>query len=115
MWHSGVIGLSVLILFRQWRNPFSGPAEGQVVLLIGALPYGFTYFASIVEGGTAVLGVPFALAVSLYGPIWGRKHFGQQPLTTFFVIACWLATLFFVVWFIWQGGLLEFSEAGIIK
>ena len=114
LWHSGVIGLSALILFRQWRNPFAGPAEGRVAIMIGALLYGFTYFTMIIEGGTAVLGVPFALAATVFGLIWGRKHFRQQPLTAFFVTAYWLATLFIVIWFVWQGGLPEFSEVGII-
>jgi hypothetical protein len=115
LWHSGVVGLSALILFRQWHNPFAGQAEGRVALLIGALLYGFTYFTMIIEGGTAALGVPFAVAVSLFGLIWGRKHFRHQPMTAFFVTAYWLATVFIIIWFIWQGGLPEFSEVGIIE
>jgi hypothetical protein len=114
LWHAGVIGLSALILLRQWRNPFSGPAAGWPAILIAALLYGFTYFTMIIEGGTAVLGVPFALAVAVFGLVWGRKQFGQQPLTAFFVTAYWLATLLIIIWFIWQGGLPEFSEVGII-
>lgn len=107
--------MSALILYRQWRNPFSGPAAGWVAIMIAALLYGFTYFTMIIEGGTAVLGVPFALAVSAVGLIWGRKRFGQQPLTAFFVTAYWLAALFIVIWFVWQGGLPEFSEVGLIE
>jgi len=114
LWHFGVVGLSALILYRQWRNPFSGQPEGVAAAIVGGLIYGFTYFAAVLEAGTAPLGVPFAIAVALYGLIWGRKQFREQPMTTFFVTAYSLATLLILIWLIWQGGLPQPSEVGFL-
>ena len=114
LWHLGVVGLSALILYRQWRYSFSAPTEGLAATIVGGLIYGFTYVASVLEAGTAPLGVPFAIAVAFFGLIWGRKRFRQQPMTTFFVVAYTLATLLIIVWFIWHGGLPEPSEVGLI-
>ena len=75
----------------------------------------FTYFLIIVEGGTAVIGIPFALMVVVAGLIWGRVRIGRQPLTTFFVLSYGLAILLFAIWAIRWGGLPEFSEVGIIS
>jgi hypothetical protein len=115
IWHIGLVGLSALIIVRQWHNPFAGQPEGLGLVIAGGLIYGFTYFLTVVEAGTAPLGVPFAIIVAVFGLIWGRKQFKQQPMTTFFVVGYGLATLLIVIWFIWQGGLPEFSEVGIIE
>lgn len=114
LWHTGVIGLSALILWRQWRHPL---AEGHTTLrlegLAGAI-YGFTYFVTIVEAGTAPIGVPFAIGVTLFGLTRGRRRLRQQPLLGFFFIASLLATILFGVWWLQWGGLPQFSEVGII-
>lgn len=115
LWHLGLVGLSGLIIFRQWHNPFVERPEGLAAVIVGGLIYGFTYFMMIVEAGTAPLGVPFAAAVTIFGLFWGRKQFGKQPMTTFFVSGYALATLLIIIWAIWQGGLPEFSEVGIIQ
>jgi hypothetical protein len=114
LWHLGVVGLSALILYRQWRNPFSSRPEGIALVVAGGLIYGFTYCAAVLEAGTAPLGVPFAVAVAFFGLIWGRKHFREQPMTIFFVTAYTLATLLILIWFLWQGGLPEPSEVGFL-
>lgn len=115
IWHAGVVGLSALILYRQWRNAFASGPEGLAGVTVGGLIYGFTYFLTIVEAGTALLGVPFAVAVATLGLVWGRKQFKHQPMTAFFVIAYVLATLLFIIWAIRWGGLPQFSEVGIIQ
>ena len=115
IWHIGLVGLSALIIVRQWRNPFAGQTEGLGLVIAGGLIYGFTYFLTVVEAGTAPLGVPFAIVVTIFGLIWGRNQFKRQPMTTFFVVGYSLATLLIVIWAIWQGGLPEFSEVGIIE
>jgi hypothetical protein len=115
VWHSGIVGLSALILIRQWRNPFSGSTEGLGAVIAGGLVYGFTYAAAVLEAGTAPLGLSFAIIVTAFGLIWGRRQFNHQPMTVFFVTGYALATLLFFVWLIWQGGLIEPSAAGFIE
>lgn len=114
LWHFGIFGLSALVIFRQWRNPF---AEGQVVswlpILAGVI-HGFTLFIIVIEARTAPLGVTFAILVMLLGLIWGRKRFSQRPMLLFFFVACTVATVFFVGWGVYWQGLPEFSEVGII-
>jgi hypothetical protein len=110
MWHLGVIGLSALIAWRQWRNPFSGERSTLWLEGISGLLYGFTFFLIIVEGQTAVIGLPFAVIVTVAGAIWGRKHFRQQPLLAFFWIGYLIATLLFICWAIRWCGLPEFSD-----
>lgn len=114
LWHLGIVGLSASIIVRQWRNPFTGPVEGLAAVIAGGLIYGFTYGAAVLEAGTGLFGVPFAIGVTVFGLISGRKHFKEQPMTTFFVTGYALATLLFVIWIIWQGGLVEPSAAGFL-
>lgn len=114
LWHFGIFGLSTLIIYRQWRNPFT---EGQAVswlLILGGIIQGFSLFIIVVEAGTAPLGVAFAILFSLFGLIWGRRRFNQRPMLLFFFVACVLATLLFAGWGIYWQGLPEFSEVGII-
>jgi hypothetical protein len=114
LWHFGIVGLSALIICRQWRNPFD---EGKIVewlpILSGVI-HGFTLFVIVVEAQTAPLGISFSVIVSILGLIWGRKRFKQQPLLLFFFVACLTAVILFAVWGIYWGGLPEFSEVGII-
>ena len=115
LWHFGVFGLSVLIIFRQWRNPFT---EGEAIswlLVLGGIIHGFSLFIIVVEAGTAPLGVTFAVLVTLLGLIWGRRRFSQRPLFLFFFVASLVATLLFAGWAIYWQGLPEFSEVGIIN
>lgn len=114
LWHFGIFGLSALVIFRQWRNPF---AEGQSVLwlpILAGVIHGFTLFIIVIEAQTAPLGVTFAILVTLLGLIWGRRRFGQRPMMLFFFVACIVATIFFAGWGVYWHGLPEFSEVGII-
>jgi hypothetical protein len=108
------VELSALLIFRQWKHPFDEPAAGLIWVLIGALLYGLTYFASIIEAGTAPLGIPFAIAAVAIILIWGRKGLRRKPLVAFFLIAYLLALILFAVWAIIWGGLPEFSEVGLL-
>jgi len=116
IWHLGLVGLSGLIIFRQRHHPIMEKAEGLPALIAAGLFYGFTYFLTVIEAGTAPLGVPFATIVTILGLNWARKkELAQQPMTAFFVVGYGLATLLVIIWAIWQGGLPEFSEVGIIQ
>ena len=114
MWHFGIFGLSALVIFRQLRNPFAEKQGISWAVILAGIIHGFTLFVIIVEGETALLGVPFVILVTLFGLIWGWNRFSHQPLFLFFFITCLVATLFFIGWGIYWGGLPEFSEVGII-
>ena len=114
IWHLGIFGLSTLIIVRQLRNPFVEKHTMSWTVILAGIVHGFTMFVIVVEAGTALLGVTFVIAVTLFGSIWGWKRFSYQPLLLFFFITCLVAILFFVGWGIYWGGLPEFSEVGII-
>jgi hypothetical protein len=114
LWHSGVMGLSALLLIRQWRNPFSGERASLGLLLPAGIIHGLTFFVIVIEGGTALLGIPFALIAILAGLIWGRGKLREQPLLLFFLVSYVVAMLFFAGWGIYWGGLPEFSALGFI-
>ena len=114
LWHLGIVGLSALLLWRQWHNPFH---EGQTwvwLLILAGVIYGFTFFVIVIEAGTAPLGIPFAILVTVLGWILWRKGMHQRPLLTFFLISYTVATVFFVGWAIYWSGFPEFSQVGII-
>jgi hypothetical protein len=115
LWHAGVMGLSALLLIRQWQNPFSGEKASLGLLLPAGIIHGLTFFVIVIEGGTALLGIPFALIVILAGLIWGRGKFREQPLLLFFLVSYIVALLFFAGWGIYWRGLPEFSALGFIQ
>lgn len=114
IWHTGIVGLSALLIFRQWKHPFDELPTGLAWVILGGLLYGLTYFSSIIEAGTAPLGIPFALATTVIVLIWGRKGLNQKPLVAFFLVAYLLALILFAVWAIIWRGLPEFSEVGLL-
>jgi hypothetical protein len=114
LWHSGVIGLSALLLIRQWQNPFRGERASLGLLFLAGTIYGLTFFVIVVEGGTALLGIPFALIVIVVGLVWGRNTLREQPLLFFFLVSYVVAMLFFAGWGLYWGGLPEFSALGFI-
>ena len=114
LWHFGIVGLSALLLWRQWHNPFSEERAGLWLLIPAGVIYGFTFFVIVIEAETAPLGVSFAVLVTVLGWVLGRKKMPRQPLLTFFLIGYSIATAFFIGWAIYWGGLPEFSQVGII-
>jgi hypothetical protein len=115
LWHFGIVGLSVLIMYRQWRNPFSGDKTVLWLPIIAGIIHGFTLFVVIVEGRTALLGIPFVVLGALLGLVWGLRRFNQQPLILFFLLTCLTAIAFLVGWGIYWRGLPEFSKVGLIE
>ncbi len=114
MWHFGIVGLSALLFWRQWHNPFNEERAWLWLLILAGIIHGFTVFMIVIEAGTAPLGVSFAVLVTAMGWIMGRKRIRQQPLLTFFLVSYSVATAFFIGWAIYWGGLPEFSQVGII-
>lgn len=114
LWHLGIVGLSALLLWRQWHNPFREERAVVWLLILAGVIYGFTFFVIVIEAGTAPVSVSFAVLVTVLGWILGRKRMRQQPLLVFFLISYSIATAFFAGWAIYWGGLPEFSQVGII-
>ena len=114
MWHFGIVGLSALLLWRQWHNPFPEERIWLWLLILAGAIHGFTFFVIVIEAGTAPLGVSFAVLVTALGWILGRKKMRQRPLLIFFLVSYSVATAFFIGWAIYWGGLPEFSQVGII-
>lgn len=98
IWHLGIVGLSTILIYRQWKHPFAESAKGQGLVVAGGILYGLTYALAIMEGGTGPLGVPFAILATLFILIWAQKQLKQEPLILFFLIAYALASAIFILW-----------------
>lgn len=114
LWHIGIITLIALLIYRQWQMPFEGSNPSTGLVIAAGIIHGFNYFITYVEGATVPLGLPFALAVTLFGVLRGRDKFKQQPVLHFFFVTCLVALIFFTGWGLYWGGFPEFSQVGII-
>jgi len=113
LWHAGIAGLSALIIVVQRRHRSEEEGKPWAVIL-GAIIYGFTYFTLVIEGGTAWLGITFAVLAVIFGVIWCRKGLTRQPVLAFFLAGYLVAVLFFAGWGLYYMDLPQFSEVGII-
>jgi hypothetical protein len=113
LWHIGTVGLTALLIYREWRRPAGVATLWWATLLAGVI-YGFTYFCIFLEGQTVPLGLPFAIVVVAFGLIWGRQHLAQRPVLAFFFVTCCLALLLFAGWGIYWHGFPQFSDVGLI-
>jgi hypothetical protein len=116
LWHLGMVGMVVLLVYREWKNAHSAEhrVRGGWWVGAGAVLHGLIYFIIIVEGGTTPLGVPFALLAVLFGLTRGRSLRKQRPMMNFFFIAFLMATILFAGWGVYWGGFPQFTEVGII-
>lgn len=113
LWHAAIIAMMALLLYRQWRHPFINDSGGTALGVIGGILYGITFFLAEIEGATVAFGFPVAILVTIFGLIWGRKDFGNQPLLLFFFVACMVMVLFFAGWGIYWGYWPEPSQVGL--
>ena len=113
LWHTGVIGLSALIIWRQWRFPFKDERSTLWLEAVSGVLYGFSFFLIIVEGQTYLFALPFAIIVAVAGLIWGRGQFRQQPLLAFFWGGYLLASILTIAWWIYWGDVVEFSDPAV--
>jgi hypothetical protein len=115
LWHIGLVGLSALLIYRQWKNPFTNERSGLGFEITAGIIHGFNYFIAVVEAATTPLSVPFAVLVVIFTLVWGRRKLRQQPILAFFFVTYLVATLFFLGWGLYWGGLPEFSKVGTIE
>jgi hypothetical protein len=114
LWHAGIMGLSALAMWREWRVQGVQGTVSLASLFPAAIIYCATFFIIVIEGATWPLGLPFAALVTVLGVTYARSSWMGRPLLSFFVGAHALALVLFLAWAIIQGGLPEFSEVGII-
>ena len=114
LWHLASMGLSAMVMWRQWQAEPTEGGSSPVPLGLSALLYGFTYFAMIVEGQTTSVGVPFAAIAALGGMAMSRRQLGRRPLLTFFVGGYLVATVLFAAWGLYWGAFPQFSKVGLV-
>ena len=107
------MGFAALLIYREWHRP-AGILTTWWAAILGGVIYGFTYFCIFLEGQTVVVGLPFALIITLLTLIWGRKKLAQQPIQAFFFVACLVAVVLFSGWGLYYGGFPQFSDVGLI-
>jgi hypothetical protein len=115
LWHIGVIGLSALIIYRQWRSQKTNGKTFIWNTIVAGIIYGFVFFAMVVEGTTVPMGLPFAVLAVGFILIMLRGKIRKQPLVLMFLTGYLFALLLFAVWGIWHQGFPGFFEAGIMK
>jgi hypothetical protein len=104
-WHLGWIGLiaAFCVAARAGHPPIRARVWAATALLLGV-----TLFTSTVEGGTWWL----ALAAAAAFAVWALRN--RRPLIVACAAAFAVAAVLIGVWAIWQGGVPQFSEAGLI-
>jgi hypothetical protein len=116
IWHGGIIGLALLIAWRAWHaRAIPTSVRASIMIAGAALVYGATYFLMVIEGGTAMLGLPAAVAIGGIGAwVAGRRIMGR-PGVAVFVLGSIFAVALMVVWAAMNGWTLpEFSEVGLL-
>jgi hypothetical protein len=116
IWHAGIIALAVLIAWRARHAPTSPTSVRAGIMIAGAaLLYGATYFLMVIEGGTALLGLPAAVAIGGIGAwVAGRRIMGRPGMAVF-ILGSIFAVALMVVWAAMNGWTLpEFSEVGLL-
>jgi hypothetical protein len=111
MWHAAVTGLSVLLIYRQWKNPFAGGRSGRGAEVGAGVLHGLNYGLMVLEGATTPLGVPAAALITGFALARGRAKLREQPLLAFFFVAYLVATLLFVAWRLYWGSFIEPFDA----
>jgi hypothetical protein len=113
LWHIGILGLIVVLIHREWRQP-AGEATLWWATLTGGVLYGLILFLITLEGQTTPLALPFIILFALFGLAGGRRKLGQQPLLAFFCVACLVAALVYLAWGLIWGGFPQLTEVGLI-
>jgi hypothetical protein len=112
-WHAGLVSLAFGLVMIAWHAP-ARPATRAAPVMVGAILFGFTWFADGVEGQTVPLMLP--AAVGLLATVWRwRDHtraIRTNPVMAFCAVAALFALLLFLVWAVWRRGFPQFSSLG---
>jgi hypothetical protein len=107
MWHAGIIGLSLLLIYRQRRNPFAGMRSTLRAEIGAGILHGLSFGLMTLEGATIALGLPSAALVVVFVLARGRNQLRQQPVLAFFFVAYLIAAILFVAWRVYWGCFIE--------
>lgn len=106
---------AIALTALEGRTSGSGAAGGprRVLLAVGALAYGFIYFATGVEGQTVPLALPFSAAYAIWALARLRR---ERPgaVRSFYLMAAIVSLALFAIWGIRNGGFPEFSRTGLL-
>jgi hypothetical protein len=108
-WHVGWLGLLAAFCLAEREAP-AAPADRKT-LCVAAVLLGFTFFTNTVEGGTWWLGLGAACVLAA---VAARRRRRLRPLVAACALAFALDALSIGIWALWQGGLPQFSELGLV-
>lgn len=114
LWHLGIFGLAVLLIYLDWRSSESSQKISWGLIIPAGIIHGLTIFLIVIEAGTLPLGFAFLILVTLIVSIWGRDQLKQKPLVSFFFTSCIIALFLIAGWGLYFGGFPEFSEVGLL-
>ena len=103
LWHLGVVGMALFLLYAQWKNPYVEPWKPGGAVIFAVLLHGFTLFLIFVEGQTCKPGAFICALILIVVTIWGRKKLKSQTIIFFFSIACGIALFLIASWGIYWG------------
>jgi hypothetical protein len=104
-WHLGWIGLIAAFCLADRGRPLALEARSQAAI---ALLLGVTLFTSTVEGGTWWLELGAAALFAAWAVL------DRRPVVVTTAAAFAVGAVLIGAWAAWQGGVPEFSEAGLI-
>lgn len=112
LWHAALLLISALTIARGIRgSSYRLPGRQWVALVVGAVLFGATFFAMVVEGGTWPLTLPVAALLAGMGALWPGGMRSSTPAVTFFVLAYSLAIALTFAWAAINGWeVIEFSK-----
>jgi hypothetical protein len=114
LWHAGIAGLSILLVFAPSPRPQATSRMRWGLVVVSAVLYGLTYFLAINEGGTVPIGLPAAALVPLAILAFHRRDLRTHSLVAFFFVGYILAVALFLAWYAYWGDFPEFSEVGLL-
>ena len=114
LWHIGILGLAILLIYREWRNP-SGQQTIWWTAILGGVIHGFTCFTAFLEGQTTPISYPVSILITAFILLFGRKKLSDHPITAFFFISFLITVLFFSGWGLYWKGFPGIFESGLIK
>lgn len=110
LWDAGLLLIAIGLILASRTGQGILFVKDVVLLLVAALLYGFTYFVNAVEGQTVLFTLPAAILI----PVLLFLNASKNRVALFFAAAFAVADLFFLIWWMWQGGFPQFSELGWI-
>jgi hypothetical protein len=107
------VGLTAIESRSYEAGGFSRRARSRGVgfLALGALAYGFIFFAAGIEGQTVALLLPFCILYPAWSLTRGRP---LPPVRRFYTLGALASIALFTVWGVWHHGFPEFSAVGLI-